>query len=104
MMVMNYCLRYPAEGQLGALRLSKRWKKYGQLALSQSNLMHKSSLSNIQALLLLCSLEDVDHVRWNLLGLLANMARIAGLYRNPDAFPQLDDKARILRRYNISKL
>jgi hypothetical protein len=87
-----------SEGMVGSLRVAKRWKIYGQLAVSQNNLMQKSSLGNIQVLLLLCSLEDQDHVRWNLLGLLGNMARIAGLYRDPDAFAELDDKARNLRR------
>lgn len=92
-----------SEGTLGALRFSNRLKKYGQLAISQNNLMQRSSLTNIQALLLLCSLEDQDHVRWNLLGLLGNMARIAGLYRDPDAFQGLEDNARNLRRYFLMK-
>jgi Fungal specific transcription factor domain len=91
------------EGQLGALKMSKRWKKYGQLALSQNNLMQRGSLTNIQALLLLCSLEDRDHARWNVLGLLGNMARITGLYRDPSAFPELDDKAQKLRRSQFLK-
>ena len=89
-----------SEGMVGSLRMAKRWKMYGQLTVSQNSLMQKSSLANIQALLLLCSLEDQDHVRWNLLGLLGNMARIAGLYRDPDAFAELDENARNLRRYD----
>ena len=85
--------------QLGALKAAKRWKRYGQLALSECNLFQMSSLTNIQGLLLLSSLEDLDHARWNLLGLVCNMARIAGLYRDPDCFQELDQKVRNLRRY-----
>lgn len=87
-----------SDGQLGALKAAKRWKGYGQLALSECNLFRMSSLTNIQGLLLLSSLEDVDHARWNLLGLVYNMARISGLYRNPDCFQELDERVRKLRR------
>jgi hypothetical protein len=88
------------EGYSEALKLSRRWKAYGQMALSQNHLLKKSSLRNIQAMLLLCLLEDGDHTRWNLLGLLGNMARIAGLHRDPNVFSeQIDEKGRIVRRY-----
>ena len=88
-----------SEGQIGALRFSKRQKKFGQLALSQNKLLQKSSIKNIQATLLLCLLEDQEYIRWNLLGLLGNMARIAGLYRDPNSFQELDDTTRNIRRY-----
>jgi hypothetical protein len=87
-----------SEGQRASLKTAKRWKSYGQLVLSECNLFRMSSLSNIQGLLLLSSLEDVDHARWNLLGLLCNMARISGLHRDPDTFKELDEKVRNLRR------
>lgn len=88
------------DGQTGALKMSRRWKSYGQLALGQSDLLKKHSLRNIQALLLLCILEDADAVRWNLLGMLGNMSRIVGLHRDPDVFrDQLDEKGRMIRRY-----
>jgi hypothetical protein len=87
-----------SSGQPGALKAVKRWKSYGQLVLSECGLFRMSSLTNIQGLLLLSSLEDLDHARWNLLGLLCNMARIAGLHRDPDSFKELDEKVRSLRR------
>jgi hypothetical protein len=88
------------DGQAGALKKSRRWKSYGQLALGQNDMLKKSSLRNIQALLLLCILEDSDSVRWNLLGMLGNMSRIVGLHRDPDVFrDQLDEKGRNTRRY-----
>lgn len=87
------------DGQAGALKMSRRWKSYGQLALSQNDMLKTSSLRNIQALLLLCILEEVDAVRWNLLGMLGNMSRIVGLHRDPDVFrEQLDEKSRKTRR------
>jgi hypothetical protein len=87
------------DGPAGALKLSKMWKAYGQMALSQNHLLKRSSLRNIQAMLLLCLLEDGDHVRWNLLGMLGNMARIAGLHRDPNVFSeQIDEKGRMVRR------
>jgi hypothetical protein len=89
------------DGQIGALKMSRRWKSYGQLALSQNDMLRKSSLRNIQALLLLCILEEVDAVRWNLLGMLGNMSRIVGLHRDPNVFrEQLDEKGRKTRRYS----
>jgi hypothetical protein len=88
------------EGQVGALKMSQRWKKIGQLALSQNSLFQRSSITNIQAVLLLCLLEDQYYVRWNLMGLLGSMTKIAGLYRDPDAFQELDENGRNTRRYN----
>ena len=88
-----------SEGQIGALRFSKRWKKFGQQALSQNKLLETSSITNIQATFLLCALEDQEYIRWNLLGLLGNMARVAGLHRDPNSFQELDDKTRNIRRY-----
>ena len=88
-----------SEGQVGSLRFSERWKKFGQLALSQNKLLQKSSITNIQATFLLCSLEDQGYIKWNLIGLLGNMARLVGLYRDPNSFQDLDDKTRDLRRY-----
>lgn len=87
-----------SNGQIGALKAAKRWKQYGQLALSDCNLFRMSSLTNIQGLLLLSSLEDADLARWNLLGLVCNMARISGLHRDPDSFEEFDEKVRKLRR------
>jgi hypothetical protein len=56
-------------------------------------------------MLLLCLLEDGDHTRWNLLGLLGNMARIAGLHRDPNVFSeQIDEKGRIVRRYTSHEM
>jgi hypothetical protein len=92
------------DGHVGALRVANRWKKYGQLALSQTNLLRKSSIANIQGMLLLGLLEEGDHVRWNLLGMLGNMARVAGLFRNPSIFKELDDHAQDLRRYNLGDI
>jgi hypothetical protein len=86
------------DGQAGTTKLSQRWRKYGQLALSQSGLLEKSNVANIQAVLLLGILEDVGHVRWNMLGMVANMATIAGLHRDPDVFKRLDENKRDLRR------
>jgi hypothetical protein len=89
------------DGQPGALKMSRRWKSYGQLALGQNDMLRKSSLRNIQALLLLCILEEFDAVRWNLLGMLGNMSRIVGLHRDPDVFrEQLDEKGRKTRRWS----
>jgi Fungal specific transcription factor domain len=87
-----------AEGQTGALNLSRRLKKVGQLALSQNGLFQRSSLSNIQCTLLLFYLEDREYVRYNMLGMLVTMAKIAGLYRNPEVFSELDAVQRQIRR------
>jgi len=90
--------RVSSEGVPGALKAANRWKKYGELALSQTGLLNKSSVYLIQALLLLSILETEDHTRWNLLGLIGNMARVAGLHRDPNVFPALGDKERAVRR------
>ena len=87
-----------SEGMQGALKAANRWKKYGQIALSQTELFKRTGLTNIQALLLLSLLEDSDHVRWNMLGFLGNMARIAGLHRDPNVFQELEEKERSFRR------
>jgi hypothetical protein len=87
------------DGLPGTLKLAQRWKMYGKLSMSQAGLLEKSSVPNIQAILLLAMLEGTDHVRWNLLGMVVNMARIAGLHRNPDVFRELGEKDRNLRRY-----
>ena len=89
-----------SEGQAGALKLARRWKICGEMALSQIDPLRRTTVSNIKVLLLLLLLEDIDHVRWNMLGLLVNMARMTGLYRNPDVFDELDERSRLLRRYN----
>ena len=91
--------------QVGSLRCAYQWKKYGELALSQTGLLRKSSIPNIQGTLLLGLLEDEDHVRWNLLGMLGNMSRVAGLFRDPEIFErEVDEEGRNLRRYSsISK-
>jgi hypothetical protein len=89
-----------SNGQLGALRAGNRWKKYGELALSQTGLLRKSRIDNMQGTLLLGLLEQEEHVRWNLLGMLGNMARVAGLHRDPNIFQELDEKGRNLRRYS----
>jgi len=88
-----------AEGQAGALKLARRWKIYGEMALGQIDPLRKTTLTNIKAILLLCLLEDADQVRWNMIGLVVNMARMTGLYRNPDVFEELDDRTRAQRRY-----
>jgi len=88
-----------AEGQAGALKLARRWKIYGEMALGQIDPLRKTTISNIKAVLLLCLLEDADHVRWNMIGLVVNSARMTGLYRNPDVFDELDDRSRAQRRY-----
>jgi hypothetical protein len=90
-----------SEGMPGALKAASRWKKYGQMSLSQTCLFRTSSLTNIQAMLLLSIIEDADHVRWNMLGLVGNMARLGGLHRDPNVFQELDDSDRSLRRYQI---
>ena len=90
--------RVSSEGIPGALKSSNRWKKYGQVILSENDILQRSSLGNIQSMLLLCLLEDGHHVRWNLLGLLGNMARIAGLHRDPRVFQELEEPERNLRR------
>jgi hypothetical protein len=86
-------------GQIGALKAAHRWKKFGELALSQTGLLRTSSIANIQGTLLLGLLESQEHIRWNLLGMLGNMARVAGLFRDPDIFQELDENQRNLRRY-----
>ena len=98
-----------ATGQQGgavvrALRAGNRWKKYGELALSQTGLLRQSRIDNMQGTLLLGLLEQEDHVRWNLLGMLGNMARVAGLHRDPNLFQELDEKGRNLRRYSPLEL
>jgi len=90
-----------ADGQPGALIWSRKWRKYGHLAISQNRLMQRSSLVSIQALLLLALGTEVDNVRFNLIGLVANMAKIGGLFRDPSKFTNLDDKLCNLRRYEI---
>jgi hypothetical protein len=87
-----------SEGGLGGLKAAGRWKKCGETALSQNCLFRKSSIYNIQAVLLLSIYEGGDNVRWNLLGLVGNMARIAGLHRDPNVFLELEDKDKSLRR------
>jgi Fungal specific transcription factor domain len=87
------------EGLPGALKASNRWKKYGQMASAENDLFRRSSLANVQAMLLLCMLEDGDHVRWNLLGATGNMARIAGLHRDPRVFKDIEESDRVLRRF-----
>jgi len=87
------------KGQAGAMSWSRRWTKYGHLALSQKKFMHRSSLTSIQAMLLLALVAAADNIRWNLIGLVTNMAKIGGLFRDPSKFPDLDDKTRDLRRY-----
>jgi hypothetical protein len=50
-------------------------------------------------MLLLCLLEDADHVRWNLMGLLGNMACVAGLHRDPRDFKNLKKRNAIWGGY-----
>jgi hypothetical protein len=86
--------------QSGALTWARRFKQYGHLALSQNKLLHRSNLTSIQAMLLLALGAEEDNVRWNLVGLVTNMAKIGGLFRDPSKFTNLDDKVRNLRRYD----
>lgn len=88
-----------SEDQIGVLRVSRMWKQYGQLTLSQLQFLKRSSIATIQALLLLCLSEDEDQERWNTLGLLGSMAKAAGLYRDPDRLDELDNQQRAIRRY-----
>jgi hypothetical protein len=90
-----------ADGQPGTLIWSRKWRKYGHLAVSQNGLMQRSSLVSIQALLLLAIGTEGDNVRWNLIGLVANMGKLGGLFRDPSKFTDLDDKTCNLRRYAI---
>lgn len=90
-----------ASGQPGALRWSRKWRKYGHLAMSQNKLMHRSSLVSIQAVLLLSLGTEEENIRFNSIGLVANMAKIGGLFRDPSKFTNLDEKICNLRRYDI---
>jgi hypothetical protein len=90
-----------ASGQPVALVWARKWRKYGHLAVSQNKLMQRSSLVSIQAVLLLALGTEEDNVRFNSIGLVANMAKIGGLFRDPSKFSDLDDKVSNLRRYDI---